>query len=390
MNKAALSVGLTILLMSTAAAAIGPVREVPAPNIHFLNNKGGIQKGVRCATTHVNKKAGASGGQVTSLQELSCPTAPISRNIPVVFHVIYKQGKRGRQEGNVPIEDIEEQVWVLNNKAFQGTGFSFTLAGVNRVKNAKWFTGCYGIETERQMKQALAVDPATTLNIYTCKPTSGILGYAYLPWAPDDENNILHGVVVLYSSLPGGTAVPYNEGDTVTHEVGHYLGLYHTFEGGCTAPGDYVGDTPAEASPAFGCPEAPPRNTCPTEPGDDPIYNFMDYTDDPCMDEFTSGQGDRVQCAVYDYKSGLRCGDGNCDAEEDSCVCPGDGCPPLETLVEVNCTDKLDNDCDFLFDGDDPDCAVGACEPVGESCGSDADCCSNKCKGKRGGIKACR
>jgi hypothetical protein len=236
------------------------------------------------------------------------------------------------------------------------------------------------------MKQALAIDPATTLNIYTCEPSQGILGYAYYPWSYP-EDSFWHGAVLLYSSLPGGGAFPYDEGDTGTHEVGHYLGLYHTFEGGCSEPGDHVGDTPAEASPAYSCPIG--RDSCPAA-GVDPIHNFMDYTDDACMFEFTAAQGVRMQDAVATYRPTLGtpppgCGDGQCTATEE-CSCAADcGSPPAS---ESSCSDGADDDCDGTGDCNDADCsgdpACTACSPSGAACSSNSQCCSNRCKGKPG------
>ena len=217
--------------------------------------------------------------------------------IPVAFHIL----RSNTGEYDVTDEVCQDQVDVLN-AAFATTNFQFSLLSVDRTNNSTWASG----SDEAGFKSALAIDPAHTLNFYTGNLSGGLLGWAVFPWSYP-EDSFWHGVVCLYSSLPGGSTPNYNEGDTGTHEIGHYLGLYHTFQGGCTGSGDFVSDTPAEASPAFGCPVG--RNTC-TSTGDDPIHNFMDYTYDPCMYEFTAGQSTRMDEQVALYKPSLLGGGG--------------------------------------------------------------------------------
>jgi len=230
-------------------------------------------------------------------------------DIPVAFHVIYKEVRKSgktTRTGDVPMTQLQAQIVVLN-AAFAANGIHFTLASVDRTNSSRWFGMTPGSLAERAAKAALAVDPAHALNIYTAGLGQNLLGWACFPWSVREDNS-LHGVVLLHSSLPGGKAAPYNLGDTATHEVGHYVGLLHTFQNGCYSPGDYVSDTPAEAGPAYGCPAG--RNTC-AAAGLDPIHNFMDYSDDACMYEFTALQRARVAWALATYKPALLAGGGS-------------------------------------------------------------------------------
>jgi hypothetical protein len=126
-------------------------------------------------------------------------------------------------------------------------------------------------------------------------------------------------VVHWNGSLPGGEGdfgpgAVYNEGDTATHEIGHWLNLFHTFQNGCQAPGDEVNDTPYQddGENIFYCGDYPgteenplaiPNDTC-SQPGRDPVHNFMSYGDDPCLDRFTVGQNTRQVLAWEAFRAG--------------------------------------------------------------------------------------
>lgn len=221
--------------------------------------------------------------------------------VPVWFHVIREDSTVAG--GNLPRKRILAQMDVLN-ESFSGatggapTGFRFTLAGVTRTTNKSWFH-LSGNGKDKKMKAALKVGGTGTLNIYSASLGQNLLGYAYL--AQDAASvGVLDGVVVHFESLPGGAFDIYSEGDTATHEVGHWFDLFHTFDGGCKGDGDHVSDTAPEASPAFNCPTG--RDTC-SQPGLDPITNFMDYSQDSCMFEFTAGQAARMQQAWTAFRA---------------------------------------------------------------------------------------
>jgi hypothetical protein len=254
-------------------------------------------RGERCATEatpadqlQLIEQAAANGTDPGSLV-----------TIPVYWHIVTTTKGDGDVSALVPA-----QMDVLRD-AYAGSKFAFDLKGVQVVKNNAWFLAAAGSADEVAMKNALRKGGPDTLNIYTTN------GDIYLGWATLPFNYKFFpsydGVVLWWAALPGtglaatGVAeepdgvLTYDQGDTGTHEVGHWLGLEHTFgpgTGACTTPGDFIKDTPVEAEPQFFCAQ---RDSCVGAPfpGSDPITNFMDYVDDVCMDNFTVDQTKRMR-----------------------------------------------------------------------------------------------
>ena len=233
-------------------------------------------------------------GQQTKAQELRAER--LAGAVPVYVHVMAGSGG----EGDVTDSQIAEQIAVLNttyggaeSSEASDSGFTFSLAGTDRYYDDTWHadgdTETYRSETR--------LGGANALNIWLVD--FDYLGVATFPWDYDLEGAI-DGIRVQYSSLPGGSATGYDLGKTATHEAGHWLGLYHTFQGGCTSTNDEVPDTPAQSSATSGCPEG--RDSC-SLAGLDPIHNYMDYSYDACYDQFTAGQSTRMSDMWSAYRA---------------------------------------------------------------------------------------
>jgi hypothetical protein len=221
-------------------------------------------------------------------------------SITTYVHIILDDNGNGGPTNQM----LNDQIAVLNS-AYSSWGYSFDVVATTETRNSAWYTAGYNTTAERQMKQTLRQGSADDLNMYFNNMGGGLLGWATFP-SSYASNPSMDGVVILTASMPGGSAYPYNEGDTATHEVGHWMGLYHTFQGGCkdgSNAGDYVADTPAERSAAYGCPSG--RDSCKGKfPGLDPIENYMDYTDDSCMFLFSAGQASRMDQMWATYRAG--------------------------------------------------------------------------------------
>ncbi|KAL9097843.1 MAG: hypothetical protein Q9165_000169 [Trypethelium subeluteriae] len=228
------------------------------------------------------------------------PKRGFSANIDTYFHVVTKTASAG----SITQDMANAQASTLNS-AYQPVGVQFTLKGTSFTANDAWAVGAGQDDTD--MKTALRNGSYNALNIYFQTDLDGsVLGTCSLPTnITDPSSYITDGCNVNAGTMPKGQVEGYNQGMTAAHETGHWLGLLHTFEGySCDGDGDFIDDTPMESVSTDGCPTSPVKDSCPNDPGPDPIHNFMDYSTDACYTGFTDGQIARIQNMWGTYRSG--------------------------------------------------------------------------------------
>ena len=244
------------------------------PSEQWLNK---IASRVNCALAR--SKSGLKGVVQESRMD------PI--NVSVIWHVVY--GADG--VGDVNSSTVRENAKLLDTYIGRNIGLMFQLEAINYydcVGNSSFDTSNdRGFDFRVQTR----VGGPETLNIWSVPEIEdGILGFATFPWANDTGHD---GIVIDAHAMLGVAPEdsPNNLGRVLVHEAGHWLGLVHTFEGGCDRKKwdvIQVDDLPPQDSPSSGCPVG--RNSCPDHIGFDPIHNFMDYSNDACFEDFSLGQ----------------------------------------------------------------------------------------------------
>ena len=307
-----------------------------------INPENGI---IRCGTTEYEKMLQEKNPKRMTQDQFESWLAPLVQKnatmrtaqtnavitIPVVVHVIYN-GQAVGIAPNITDAQVQSQITVLNQDFGRtGPGFNtnpvgvdtqiqFVLAkqdpngnptnGIDRVSFGKdsWSNA----EIDNTLKPETIWDPTQYLNLWTVfqfTDNNTLLGYAQFPEASGlsgisgNANANTDGVVIRYDAFGSGSGssfllkAPYNKGRTTTHEIGHWLGLIHIWGDGLNCNNtDHCADTPVAKDPNYGCPTG--TDSCTSKTGLDMIENYMDYTDDSCMNTFTQNQKSRMDAVM--------------------------------------------------------------------------------------------
>lgn len=249
------------------------------------------------------------------------------KTIPIVIHVVYNT-----PEQNISEAQIKSQITILNQdfsrtnpdriktpSAFKSaaadTGIRFCLVKVIRTKtNTTEFNDNDDVKSCSTGGSA-ALDTTKYMNVWVCPLGDRLLGYAEFP---NTAISPTYGVVVNYACFgnTGSVRKPYNLGRTLTHELAHCLGIYHIFsesKADSCAKTDHCQDIPSQSSPTSGCPQFPKMDDCSMAPPGTMFMNYMDYSNDACMNIFTKDQAKRMN-AVLNIAPYKNLGNGDCKA----------------------------------------------------------------------------
>jgi hypothetical protein len=324
-TAAALTGAVLAMASPATAAAPGVVRaavrcsdtpDQPVPKVHRLNDTAEVTKADLDAVpeTAVPRNPSAPPAALMApllrrpvSQKVDGVRLPAHVKIPVYVHVI--RGTHRTERHTAGPRQVRRMIKVLN-KGFHGgeskantpTRFTFKLRHIDYTKRDGWYHAYLFRPMDKQMRRKLHRGGKRALNIYI---NGGgpigqpVLGWTTFPWK-QRKHPLLDGVAVNWRAMPWGTLKRYHQGDTIIHETGHWLGLFHTFQGGCKPPGDKVADTPYERTPSYRCNTK--SDSCKGKPGLDPVHNFMDYSWDSCMNQFTPGQVARMDRSFVKYR----------------------------------------------------------------------------------------
>lgn len=305
---------LSVLLASLTSVML--IAQVPAQrSCGTMDNLQRLEQLDPGLTARMQQIENQTAAYVNALSHNHSNTTQTVVTIPVVFHVVYSSSSQNISDAQcqAQLNQLNQDYAHINSDAANAPAPFLSLAANTQVQfcmaqrdpNGNATTGVVHKSTtttsfssnDNIKHSSTGGDDAwpagSYLNIWSCNLGGGLLGYAQFPGGAAATD----GVVFLYSSIGSiaqpGTATPYNLGRTATHEVGHWLNLRHIW-GDANCGDDFVADTPTQQTSNFGCP-AYPHKTCGNTTNGDMFMNYMDYTDDGCMNMFTTGQTTRMQ-----------------------------------------------------------------------------------------------